>query len=351
MNMMPWTEVALGPSADLASTLVVLDRTALQIVVVVDTDGVLLGTVTDGDIRRALLRGCDLTDPVSAHMNKSPSTVKEGTDTLEALGILRRLVIRCLPVLDARGRVVDLIFLEDLHRLSRRDTPVLVMAGGRGERLRPLTDVLPKPLVPVAGEPLIDIPLRRLSAQGFQDIWVALHYKAVEIMTHLGSGEHYGVNIRYVYEERPLGTAGAVLLVEPAGESDPILVCNADTVHAADYGALVDHHQATAAVATMAVYGHQVEIPYGVVQAVDGFVASLVEKPVRTELVSAGINVVSRGLVAAAASDDGHVDIPEVIETALRAGSPVAVHEVRGYWLDVGTAGRLAKANSDHTSR
>jgi dTDP-glucose pyrophosphorylase len=349
MNSMPWTEVALGPTADLASALAVLDRTALQIVVVVDPEGVLLGTVTDGDIRRALLRGGALTDRLWRHMNKFPRTVAEGTDALEALAILRRLVIRCLPVLDERGRVVDLILLEELLGPPRRDTPVLVMAGGRGERLRPLTDVLPKPLVRVAGEPLIDILLRRLSAQGFHDIWVSVHYKASDITEHLGDGSHFGVTIRYVYEEEPLGTAGAVRLVTDVDEAEPILVCNADTVHAADYGALLDHHVATGAAATMAVYGHQIEIPYGVVQAVDGYVTSLVEKPVRTELVSAGINVVSRALVTAAANE-GRVDMPEVIECALRDGRPVAVHEVQGYWLDIGTAGTLAKANSDHAS-
>ncbi len=347
MTTSDWSASRLPPHATLEEALELLNRTSLQIVLVVNTAGQLVGTLTDGDIRRALLSGSTLSAELSEHMNSQPTTVSATTDPSASLEILRRLGIRALPVVDDEHRVVDLILLEEWLNRGPISTPVLIMAGGRGLRLRPLTDSLPKPLVTVAGETLIDILVRRLSFQGFRQIWVAVHYRATEISEHLGDGSHLGVRVQYLREEEPLGTAGALRLLPSDLAQRPVLVCNSDTLHAADFAAVVDQHVSTGSAATMAVHRHVTEIPFGVVTASEGRLHSVEEKPIRQDLVSSGINVISPDLVTSVAPT-GRIDMTQVMEALLQRGLPIAVHELHGYWLDVGNPSSLHQANVDH---
>jgi len=346
---MDWHTVALEESSTLGNALLLLDRSHLQIVLVTNKQEELLGTLTDGDVRRALLKGASLDDEVSRFINPKPVVVEVGAAAGEILGLMRRSSVKSVPVVDAQRRVVDLKFLEDFLSPKTRDTPVLIMAGGRGERLKPLTDSIPKPLLTIGSRSLIETLLSRISNQGFHNIWIAVHYRADDIIDLLGDGSQFGLKIQYLKEESPLGTAGALRLLPSFESSTPILVCNADLLNGADFGAIMDHHISSEATATLTVTQHFTEIPFGVAQMEHGKLVGLEEKPVRKDLISAGINVFNSSIIDLFAFE-GKLDIPDVYSELLRRKEPVVIYEIEGYWLDVGTFSALKQAQKDHGS-
>ena len=347
MSFKDWRDTVLPPDATLSAALRSLDATAMQIVLVLDGEGVLRGTLTDGDIRRALLQGDSLDSPVSTHMKVHPVTIAAGSSSQEAVEILRRMAIRSAPVVDAFGRVKDLLTLNELIAPIERNTPAVIMAGGRGSRLRPVTDSTPKPLIQINGEPLIDITTRRLVSYGFRKIWVTTFYRANDIKEHLRNGEHLGADIRFITESEPLGTAGAVREVPVRSAETPILVCNADNLHTIDFGALVDYHTSSGAWATLAITQHVTEVPLGVVTIRNGFISDLVEKPHRSDWVASGVSVMTQQALSLF-PEGQHLDTPTVISELLRQGLPVGAFECHGYWSDVGTPDTLKQARSDH---
>lgn len=342
-----WRDALLPSVATLANALASLDATGLQLVVVVDGSGRLEGTLSDGDVRRALLRGANLSQEVREFMNSNPVSVEQGADRHTIVDLLRRMMIRAVPIIDASGRVQDFVTLDELLRPQARGTPAVIMAGGRGKRLRPITDDVPKPLVRVAGEPLIDICVRRLVAHGFSQIWVAVHYRATDIQNHLGDGSHLGARVHYVLEREPQGTAGSARDVPVDGPDVPILICNVDTVHAIDLGAIVDYHEEQGAWVTLAVSEHVSTIPYGVVSLDNGRVTDLTEKPRQTFWVAAGVTVVRPRCLSLFPADEG-LDVPTIVAESLGKGLPVAALASAGYWLDVGDHSNLDQAQRDH---
>lgn len=324
-----------------------LDETAHQILLVTDSNDHFLGTVTDGDIRRAFLRGVGVSEPVSVCMNMSAATGPQGMKPEIAFDLMRRLVIKSIPLLDESRRVVDLLTLEDLIRPKTRVTPVLIMAGGRGERLRPLTDEVPKPLIHVAGEPVLEILIRRLVSQGFQNIWIAVQYRADDIVSTIGNRWEHEADIQYIYEQEPLGTAGAVREIPGLDPREPVLVCNADVIHSGNFGELVEFHESQAALATVSVTQHITEVPFAVVTSTNGRLTGVEEKPRRQDMVSMGVNVLTQEAFTLFPKT-GRIDMPEVIETLMLNGFPVAVFEMNGYWLDIGTEASLMRAKFDH---
>lgn len=342
-----WRQTALSPEATLSAALQSLERTAQQIVLVLDSQGRLQGTLTDGDVRRALINGETLDSPISTHMKTNPVTIEEGTSAQNALNVLTRMAIRAAPVVDTGGRVTSLMTLNDLMVPLQRDSPAVIMAGGRGARLRPLTDGTPKPLISINGEALIDITTRRLVSHGFRQIWVTTHYRAEEIQDHLGDGDHLGAQIQYITEPIPLGTAGGIRQVPVLSEETPILVCNSDNLHSINFSALIDYHIASRAWATLAVAQHVTEIPYGVVSIGDGFVNGLVEKPRQTDWVATGVSIVTQRALSLFPQGQ-RLDIPTVIEELLDQGLPAGAFECSGYWSDVGNPESLQRVRSEH---
>jgi dTDP-glucose pyrophosphorylase len=345
-----WHVAVLPSNANLAAALQSLEATALQIVLVLDQEGRLQGTLTDGDVRRALLRGENLDSPISAHMKTRPVTIAAGTGSRDALDVLRRMAIRSAPVVDALGRVTDLVTLNDLSATMERDTPAVIMAGGRGARLRPLTDTTPKPLLSIRGEPLIDITTRRLVSHGFRHIWVTTHYRAHDIEEHLRDGEHLGAKIRYIKEPEPRGTAGAVRELPVTSDDIPILVCNSDNLHTIDFGALVDYHASSGAWATLAVTQHITEVPFGVVTIDNGFICDLVEKPRVTDWVATGVSVLTQRALSLFPEGE-HLDVPTVISGLLSRGLPAGAFESDGYWSDVGNRDTLIRVRTEHDAQ
>lgn len=342
-----WSATVVSPDATLSTALRSMNATALQIVIVLDDGGRLQGTLTDGDVRRALLRGENLNCPVSTIMKVDPITIVDGTGSQDALDLLRRMAIQAAPVVDAEGRVVDLITVRGLIAPAERNTPAVIMAGGRGSRLRPLTDTIPKPLMSISGELLIDITVRRLVSHGFRHIWVTTHYRANDIKEHLGDGQHLHAEVQYITETEPLGTVGAVRQVPASSVNTPILVCNSDNVHAIDFGDLVDHHISSGAWATLAVVQHITEVPFGVVNAQNGFITDLVEKPQRSDWVASGVSVMTQRALSLF-PEGQRLDVPTVISELLNQGLPAGAFHSYGYWSDVGDPLMLARVRSEH---
>lgn len=343
-----WKETCLGNHATLREALTSLNRSALQICLIVSPAGELLGTLTDGDIRRALLRGASLDEEINPWVNFRPHVVRVNSPRESTLDIMRRLELNSLPMLDDLNRVTGLITINEAISAPILSTPVLIMAGGRGSRLLPLTEDIPKPLIRVAGEPLIDILLRRLRRQGFRRVWIATRYLAEILEKHIGDGSQFGIDeITFIRELEPLGTAGALAHL-PQNLREPVLVTNADIMSNIDFGAIVKSHLGNGSHITVAVRKQTFEIPFGVIDQQNSVISAISEKPLHSFEVSTGINVVSalsRSLIVRGQ----RTDMNELITHAIARGQVVRSHESSDYWLDVGTKDSLVQAEQDHS--
>lgn len=343
--MKSWEQVLILPTADLREALAVIDRSGSQIALVVDEHRRLLGTLSDGDVRRALLKGLALSDPVSSAMHSSPSVALESEDRSEILGAMRRRGIHQMPILDAQRRVVGLETYVDYFDTPRRPNWVVIMAGGMGTRLGDLTRDVPKPMLPVGSRPLLETIVRHVAGQGFERVYLAVNYKAEQIEAHFRDGASLGVDIRYLREKERLGTAGALSLL-PEVPTHPVIVTNADLLTKEDFGSMVDRHVDALADATMAVRPYELQVPFGVVRERDGCIESIEEKPLQRFMVSAGIYVLSPqvlSLVPGAA----YLDMPTLFDAVIARGMKARSHLVRSYWLDIGQRPDYERANLD----
>ena len=290
--MKTWKQALVGPETSLRDALHTIDRVGSQMVLVVDAKRILLGTLSDGDARRALLRGLSLADPVSLAMHREPTRAAKGESRQSMLATMRRLGLHQLPVVDAANRVVGLEIVDDYFAATPREQCVIIMAGGRGVRLQELTRETPKPMLRVGSRPLLETIVREYVAQGFRNFYLAVNYKAEQIESHFGDGSPWGASIRYLREREQLGTAGALsLLPEPPRE--PFIVTNADLLTKEDYGDMIDRHVASGADATMAVRDYEMQVPFGVVRERGGLIESIEEKPIQRFVVSAVMYVLS----------------------------------------------------------
>jgi len=332
--------------ASLHAVIEAMTRSARQIALVVDLDGRLAGVVTDGDVRRAMLRGASLEAKVDEVVNRTPLTAPVGLSTAEALELMRARRVRHLPLLDAERRIAGLLQLEDLIALPPLGSPAVIMAGGEGKRLRPLTETTPKPLVEVAGKPLVEMMIERLQRSGVTDVIVALHHKSAMIRERLGDGARLGVRLEYVVEPSPLGTMGALTLLRDRLRV-PFFVVNADILTRCDFRAMWEFHRRSAPAAmTVGVSLHQVDIPYGEFTLHDGRVTRVEEKPRKEFPVNAGIYLVDPTAIDLIPAGE-YFDATDMIRALVDRGHVVAAHLIREYWLDVGRLPDLEKANRD----
>jgi dTDP-glucose pyrophosphorylase len=333
--------------ATLRDSLERITRNGKQIALVVDADNRLLGLVTDGDLRKAILRGVSLEGKVDEVMNRHPVVGPAGLRREAAIALMRARSIRQLPLLDADRAVVDLLLLDDLLAppppLPAR---AVIMAGGEGRRLQPLTEATPKPLLSVGGKPLVEILIERLRQSGVVDLVVALHHRSDMIRERVGDGSRLGVRVEYVEEPRPLGTMGALPLIR-GGLTRPFFVVNADILTKCDFRAMWDFHQGETGVAmTVGVTQHQVDIPYGELTLAGSRVARIEEKPRKEYPVNAGIYILDPSAIDLVPGDE-YFDATDLVEALLARGRPVAAYPIREYWLDVGRLHDLEKANRD----
>lgn len=344
--MKDWQQILVGPDDTIEAAVRVLDRGALRIALVVDDARRLLGTITDGDVRRGLLRRLSLDGPVSQIMCATPTVAEPGTPRADCLSLMERSHLLHLPIVDDAGVIVGLETLDGLLQPPRRDNPVFLMAGGFGTRLHPMTQHVPKPLLKVGKKPLLEHILDSLIGQGFHRFYISLHFMPEMIRAHFGDGSQWGVQIHYVLEDSPLGTAGALGLLPHSEIDAPLLMLNGDLLTTVDYGELLEFHGAHGGAATLCVSRYEHRVPYGVVVSDDHVVRSIEEKPAHAWFINAGIYVLSPALVHRVPAGQ-RLDMPELISREIAAGGGVTAFPLREYWLDVGRMAEFEKAQQD----
>ncbi len=337
-------KICVGTDADLETVLETLQESPFGICIVVGNDKQVLGTVTDGDCRRALINRKNLTITAAEIMNKSFVVVDRSFRLPQIYSLMRANQIRQIPVVDDKRMLVDIITSPELvPRKEPRKNPVLILAGGRGQRLRPLTDLTPKPLLPVRGRPMIEHLVRRLVLQGFTDIAISINYLGSKFEEHFGSGEQFGCSISYIREEAELGTAGPLRLLN-GSISAPLLVVNGDLVTEVDFGACVDFHYANRADLTLTVSSYEVKIPYGVVSLdAENQVTGVQEKPTLYYSINAGLYVVDPNMLPLVPKARP-CGMTEFIDCLVSLNKRVGAFPIHERWLDVGLPENYARA-------
>jgi dTDP-glucose pyrophosphorylase len=314
-----------------------------ELALVVEDDLQVVGVITDGDIRRGLLAGLTLDSPAAAVMTRDYVSVGPDVDRAAVLDLMKARSIRHVPVVDAERRLAGIHFLEVLIGTREKPNAAVIMAGGEGRRLRPLTDARPKPMVEVAGRPILERIVLHLVGFGIRRIYIAVNYLAPMICEHFGSGERFGCTIEYLRETEPLGSGGALSLL-PRGLEHPFLVMNGDLVCQFDVARLLDHHRLEQAAATLAARHFQVEIPFGVLETQDGLLRALSEKPSAHFLINAGIYVLEPALLGMIPAGR-YFAMTNLFEGLLAQGRPVSVYRIEEDWIDVGRREDLSRAN------
>jgi dTDP-glucose pyrophosphorylase/CBS domain-containing protein len=354
----PRTDVAafsMPSDATVREAMACINRSArLGIGLVVDDDGRFLNTLSDGDVRRGLLRGVSLEDPIATLLaiktdtpHPLPVSASDTTDRATLLDIMRGRAVRQVPLLAPDGRVTSVVTLNDLIPDEPRSLQAVVMAGGFGTRLRPLTEHTPKPMLPIAGRPLMEHIIGQLRNTGVRKINIATHFQAEKIVDHFGDGRNFGVDIAYVREEQPLGSGGALGLMQRP--SDPVLVINGDVLTDVDFRQMFLFHQEHRAVLTVAVRQYEVQVPYGVIDCDGPLVTNLREKPQLTFLVNAGIYLLEPHVYDYISANE-HMHMTDLVERLLAKHETVARFPVREYWLDIGQHADYERAQTDAAS-
>jgi len=334
------TNMCVGPDVSIHQALIQMEYSPKGIVLVVDADGKLLNTVTDGDVRRAILANVSLDEPVKVLLDRKvgtpqaqPVTAPFDSDGSTQLGLLQQHSISQLPLLDQDNRVVALVTRDEFMPDEGAPLQAVIMAGGLGTRLRPLTEDLPKPMLPMGDRPLMEIIIQKLQEAGVKQVNVAVHHKHQKIIEHFGDGREFGVELTYVTEDRPLGTAGSLGLMKSPDQT--VLVINGDILTQVDFRAMLAYHREHAADLTVAVQWYDLQVPYGVVECEGPLVRRLSEKPSFKFLVNAGIYLLEPGVYGFIPEGEPY-DMTDLIQRLVDEGLQVVAFPIREYWIDIG---------------
>lgn len=347
------SKICMPPSSTINEAIRCLDRLAKGIVLVTDPDSRLLGTITDGDIRRAFLAGIGFSNPVTALLEEKqrrpspyakPIVARKGTKRGDLLKLLQKHHLRQIPILDAQERVLDLVSIDDLMPETVLPLQAVIMAGGFGTRLRPLTESLPKPMLPVGNRPVMGHMLANLKQAGIQRVNVTTHYLPEKIQDYFGDGKELGLKLNYVQEDQPLGTAGALGLLEAPKE--PFLVINGDILTQVDFRAMLSFHKEHNADLTVAVRQYDLQVPYGVIECDGPLVSQVREKPSLNFLVNAGIYLLEPNTYDYIPSKQ-HFNMTDLITRLIAEGRRVVSFPIMEYWLDIGQPGDYEQAQKD----
>jgi dTDP-glucose pyrophosphorylase/predicted transcriptional regulator len=344
--MKNWKTLIVPLSTPLAKAIEVLDKGASGIVLITGSEGELLGTLTDGDVRRALLRHKTMNTPVSEIMCTNPHVANPNWSREQLLLMMESNRILQLPIVDAERRIIGVEMLHDMLDRKRLDNPVFLMAGGFGKRLYPLTQDCPKPMLKVGDKPILELILQSFADAGFHRFFISTHYLPEVIRNHFGDGSNWGVTIRYVHEQMPLGTGGALGLLPHEEIDQPLFLMNGDLLTRVDYRSLLDFHERHGGVATLCAREYESQIPYGVIQTDGHRVTEIVEKPIQHFFINAGIYMLSPELIRRVVPGK-RIDMPTLLEIEMGAGRKVNMFPVHEYWLDIGRMDDFQRAQEE----
>ncbi len=343
--MRDWRKVVVGPEATLEETMRVIDRGAERIALVADAQDRLLGVVTDGDMRRALLRHLPLETPVTEVMNREPVTADINDDREERRRLMDARRLYQLPIVTRDGRLVGMDTLRDLMERPVHDNLVVLMAGGLGTRLGPLTKRAPKPLLKVGPRPILETILTSIAGCGFRRFRISVNYRAEMIERHFGDGSRFGVEIAYLREDRRLGTAGPLSLIDEPLDR-PVLVMNGDILTRVNFEALLAFHEERGGRATMCVREYGYQVPFGTVSVEGDRALEIAEKPVQQFFINAGIYVLEPEVVARVPKNR-YYDMPDLLQSLIEEGEKLAVFPIHEYWHDIGRPEDFDRAQID----
>ena len=344
--MKSWKDVVIQPQTTILEAMKIIDATTMQFAAVVDDSMHLLGTVTDGDIRRGILRGLPLESAISEVMNTSPICEPDGKKVVYYKKRMRERKLKQLPVISSERILQCILFSDELELAIKKNNKVVLMVGGLGTRLRPLTDTVPKPMLVVGNKPIVETIIESFKNYGFTNFVLSVNYKKEMIMDYFQDGTHLGVTIEYIEETKRLGTAGALSLLSEK-PTEPFFVMNGDLLTKINFEQLLDFHNETDSVATMCVREYEYQIPYGVIETDDHQLLSIVEKPVHKSFVNAGIYVLNPTALNYVPNGEFY-DMPELYKKMMNEHDKVSAFPLREYWLDIGRMDDYEKANGDY---
>jgi dTDP-glucose pyrophosphorylase/predicted transcriptional regulator len=344
--MVELSKVTLSLESSIKEAMALIDESSLQIALVIDSTNYLIGTITDGDIRRGLLKGLRITDSIDTIIFRTPTVCNINDNREKILALSLKNNIQQIPLVDNNGKLVGLEVFKELLKSKTRTNKVVLMAGGLGSRLRPLTDNKPKPMLHVGNKPILETIIENFAKHGFTEIILSVNYLSHVIKEYFGDGSKFGVNIEYIQEEKRLGTAGALSLMRDQLK-EPFFVSNADLLTNVNYEHLLKFHNQMNANATMCVREYDFQVPYGVVNIENEKILSIDEKPIHSFFVSAGIYMLSPDVLKKI-PDDTFFDMPDLFEALIQSGMSPNSFPIREYWLDIGHLNDFERANSEY---
>lgn len=340
-------EIILHEDVSIIEAMKVIDENARQFVAIVNNDNHLVGTVTDGDIRRGILKGIHLNQSIKYIMNIAPTFSYE--NSIEAYKRLLEInKVKQLPILTEAGEIVDIIFAEQFNDANIRTNKVVLMVGGLGTRLRPLTEHTPKPMLKVGNKPILETIIEGFRNHGFVNFVLCVNYKKEVIQSYFQNGAAFGVNIEYIEETKRLGTAGALSLLKDE-VTEPIFVMNGDLLTQVNFSQLLNFHLETNSLGTMCVREYEYQIPFGVIETNEHQLLSIQEKPLKKEFVNAGIYMLSPEALKMIPHYEFY-DMPELFNAIIQKNKIASVFPVREYWMDIGRLTDYEQANKDYES-
>jgi dTDP-glucose pyrophosphorylase/CBS domain-containing protein len=344
--MNDYGKILVSPNNNFVDVLRVINEGAKQISFVVSDEHKLLGSVTDGDIRRGILKGMTLDETIDKVMNKNPYYIKKGELTNnDRIKEIKALGIKIIPILDDDFVVVDVIEIDLLLARNRQDNWVILMAGGLGTRLRPLTENMPKPMLPIGGKPMLENIILFLKKQGFYKFIISVNYKKEIIQDYFKDGKDLDVEIKYITEDKQLGTAGAISLLDEK-PTLPFIVMNGDILTTLNFNSLLDSHNSEEATATMCVRDFEYQVPYGVIKTIDQKLVGIEEKPVQRFFVNAGIYVLSPEVINYIPIDNFY-NMTDLFEELILLDKQTNIFPIREQWIDIGSPMEYEKASEN----
>ena len=344
--MNDWSKTLVVSTSTLEVAINAISNSSMRIALIVDQEKKLCGTITDGDVRRALLRHMNMKSIVTEIMNSEPIVASSTDDHDTLLSMMKSRDIVHVPIVDNMDRVIGLETLQRLVENVKYDNPVFLMAGGFGTRLQSLTKDTPKPLLNVGNRPILETILIQFVDAGFHNFFISTHYKAEMIREYFGDGSNWGVNIQYVHESEPLGTAGALGLLPLRSPGLPILMMNGDLLTKVNFEHLLDFHSEQGGLATMCVREYDFQVPYGVVTIDNQYINMIKEKPIHKFFVNAGIYVLELDLLDEL-NGAVYLDMPNLFEAYIEQGDQINAFPIHEYWLDIGRMEEYERANQE----
>ncbi|TDL51809.1 CBS domain-containing protein [Paenibacillus dendritiformis] len=344
--MIDWKKLWVSADTSIFQVIEKIDLSGLQIALVVDGEHRLLGTVTDGDVRRGILRGVSLQSPVTEIMNENPVVARFSDSRQSIFMLMKKKQLRQIPVVDDEGRLARIELMDNFIEKKQYSNPIVLMAGGLGTRLRPLTDDCPKPLLKLGDKPILELIIENFMEYGFHNYFISVNYHADMIKEYFGDGSKWGIGITYINESERLGTAGALSYLSDMGITEPFFVMNGDLLTKVNFDRLLEYHIENKAMATMGVREFEYQVPYGVVRTSDYKLLGIEEKPVQRYFINGGLYVLQPETLQFIPKGS-YYDMPELFQKLIENHYETTVFPIREYWIDIGRMDDFKRANFD----